>query len=120
MLAHQSRPQCDVLESPWLTCKEAGDYLGYSDWSMRSFAKRRLVKHSRLPGAAGGYRFKREWLDAFMEARAIEPKQSMIIPPKPVLKLVPSLAETNPDLHAAMERARQRMAKQGKSVRNQT
>jgi hypothetical protein len=116
MSTQQSRIQSDVLESPWLTSKEAGDYLGYSDWSMRDFAKRRLVKHSRLPGVTGGYRFKREWLDAFMEARAIEPKQSMRLPEKPVLKLVPSLAETNPELHAAMERARKRMAKQGKAV----
>lgn len=115
-IPQKSQPHCDSLEDRWLTSKEAGDYLNYSDWSIRQFAKRKLVKYSKLPGVSGGYRFKREWLDAFMEAQAIEPKQSMIIPPKPILRLVPTLVETNPELHAAMERARKRMANQGKAV----
>jgi len=99
------------MSDVWLNAKQAGDYLGFSDWSMRSFAKRKLVRHSRLPGGAGEYRFKREWLDEFMEARTVEPKRSMVIPPKPILKLSDTVSKLNPDLAAAMERVRARAAK---------
>lgn len=69
-----------LIEKRWLNAKEAGQYLGYSDWSIRSFCKRGLLKHSKLPGTNGGFRFQREWLDEFLNARAVAPRGAIQVP----------------------------------------
>ncbi len=64
----------------WLNSKQAGEYLGLSDWTIRDYAKRQLIEHSRLPG--GDYRFTAEQLDAFMEARKVSTKTPIAITEK--------------------------------------
>lgn len=76
-----SSATCDpLLTDRWLTAQEAGQYLGYSAWSIRDFCKRGLIQHSKAPGQSGGYRFRREWLDAFLDCRSSGPKVATVAP----------------------------------------
>ena len=71
------------------------------------------MKHSKLPGQSGGYRFKREWLDEFLESRAVlpkdaQPRQAPPAKPEPEFKLVGS-----DRFAAAVARIQAKQAKQG-------
>jgi hypothetical protein len=111
-----------LADSPWLNAEQAGEYLGgYSAWSIRKFAKQKLIKHTRAPGQNTGYRFKREWLDEFLESRAIPAKTArgrrVPVVTAPAVKTQPprQTIPMDPGLAAAVERARARMAKQAAS-----
>jgi excisionase family DNA binding protein len=91
----------------WLTAKEAGEYLGYSAWTIRDLCKRSLLKHAKAPGQSGGYRFRREWLDDFLHARIVTPGSQPT--PRPRISK-PRPAELDPELHAAVLKARAKLA----------
>jgi excisionase family DNA binding protein len=91
----------------WLTPKQAGEYLGYSAWTIRDLCKRSLLKHSRAPG---GYRFRREWLDAFLEARAVEPKSAMVAPKRKSAAREESFA-VDDELAEAIRKAQSKLAR---------
>ena len=91
----------------WLTPKQAGEYLGYSAWTIRDLCKRSLLKHSRAPG---GYRFRREWLDAFLEDRAVEPKAAMVAPKRKQAARDESFV-IDDELAAAIEKAAAKRAR---------
>jgi len=114
-----TQPTADIAPPAdrWLNAEEAGQYAGYSAWSMRTFAKRRLIKHTKAPGQSGGYRFKRQWIDDFLEARAVEVKQSaallQVAKQPPTIRIETarlSAAGMDPDLARAVERAKRRAA----------
>jgi excisionase family DNA binding protein len=100
-----------TAESPaihgWLTPKQAGEYLGYSAWTIRDLCKRSLLKHSRAPG---GYRFRREWLDAFLDARAVEPKAAMVAPKRKAAAREEGFA-VDDELAAAIRKAKAKLAR---------
>lgn len=108
-----------MADSPWIDTEQAGEYLGgYSAWSIRSFVKQKLIKHTRAPGRNTELRFKREWLDEFMESRAIPAKAARgrgVSATTPAAKATQPPRQTipmDPGLAAAVERAKARMAKQ--------
>ena len=51
-----------------LTLKEAAEILGYSEDGLRELARRRAITFAK---PAGRYRFKREWLEEFIEAGTV-------------------------------------------------
>lgn len=68
--------------SPWLDTAEAAEYLGYSRSTICALVRSgQLVASQRRPGAE--YRFRTEWLDAFVESGRIG-KKSLT---KPILRL---------------------------------
>ncbi len=116
-------PADPLLADRWLNAEEAGQYAGYSAYTMRSFAKRKLVKHTKAPGQSGGYRFKKRWIDDFLESRAIESKtaKAMLEYRKASARAVvgsqgKGVAEIDPELAKAIEREeRKRAAREGGS-----
>lgn len=80
-----SKSQTYNVPQKWLNSKQAGDYVGLSNWTIRDYCKRGLIEHTRLPG--GDYRLCAEWLDAFMESRAAKRKQSLVVPKPEPLKV---------------------------------
>lgn len=91
----------------WLTPKQAGEYLGYSAWTIRDLCKRSLLKHSRAPG---GYRFRREWLDAFLEARTVEAKAAMVAPKRKAAAREEGFA-VDAELAEAIKKAQAKLAR---------
>jgi excisionase family DNA binding protein len=58
-------------EARWLSAKEAADYLGVSTRTVYECCRAGL-RHVRISDTPGGVlRFRRTWLDAWMESRAI-------------------------------------------------
>jgi excisionase family DNA binding protein len=55
-------------QSQWLRTPEAAKYLGVHIETMRRWAREGAIPSAKL-GNRGGFRFKREDLDRFMEAR---------------------------------------------------
>lgn len=95
----------------WLNAAEAGKHLGYSAWSIREFAKRRLIKFAKGPGRSCGYRFRRQWLDDFLESRAVEAKTSSLLVDYRQAKQSReqprlSIADVDPELAKAVARAK--------------
>jgi excisionase family DNA binding protein len=72
----------------WLTLKEAADYLGISEKSLRGKCKRRELPYrkegSRGRGGAGIYLFRQSDLEAYLQSKMIMPvvKQGYTIPKK--------------------------------------
>jgi len=63
-----------AADSPWLTVKQAADYLGVSiDWIYLACASKGL-RCSRLGHST--LRLRREWIDAWVEAHADERSHS--------------------------------------------
>jgi len=59
--------------SPWLSAKEAAEHLGVSTRTLYEFCRTEGLRHARLTQTANGVlRFRREWLDEWLEARAEE------------------------------------------------
>jgi len=57
--------------SPWLSAKEAAEHLGVSTRTLYEFCRTEGLRHARLTKSPNGVmRFKREWLDEWLEARA--------------------------------------------------
>ena len=52
----------------WLTTEEAAEYLQVHVETMRRWARTRVISAAKL-GNRGGFRFRREDLDAFLERR---------------------------------------------------
>ena len=55
-------------ESEWLRTPEAARYLGVHEETMRRWAREGVIPAVKL-GNRGGFRFKREDLDRFLEGR---------------------------------------------------
>ncbi|MGE0705026.1 MAG: helix-turn-helix domain-containing protein [Vicinamibacterales bacterium] len=55
----------------WLRTPEAAKYLGVHEETMRRWARERVIPSVKL-GNRGGFRFKREDLDRFLERRRAE------------------------------------------------
>ena len=102
-----SNSRSDVKSEPaacgWLKLNAAVEYLGYSANTIRRLCRERKLKHSRGPTAKGDYRFRREWLDAFMEDRAIEPIQRLVPKPKPAPLSAKTPLQQLEGLHASMK-----------------
>jgi 7-keto-8-aminopelargonate synthetase-like enzyme len=92
----------------WLTAVEAGHYLGYSAWTIRDLCKRSLLTFAKAPGQSGGYRFRREWLDAFLAARTTPAAMAMS---QPIAKTAARerAFEVDPELDAAIRKAKAKM-----------
>ena len=57
--------------SPWLSAKEAAEHVGVSTRTLYEFCRTEGLRHARLTKSPNGVmRFKREWLDEWLEARA--------------------------------------------------
>ncbi|MCD0459140.1 helix-turn-helix domain-containing protein [Roseiconus lacunae] len=56
----------------WLTLKQVAAILQLSDWSVRRYAKQGHLRYVKTPGERGSLRFKREWVDQFMDANTHE------------------------------------------------
>lgn len=56
----------------YLTSIEAAQYLGVSDRTIRTLCQTRQLEHERLNGR--NYRFKREWLDNYLESVRVRPE----------------------------------------------
>lgn len=95
-------PPDPLLTDRWLSAEEAGQYLGYSAWTIRNYAKRRLLTCTKAPGQSGGYRFKRQWLDEFIESRSIPAKTTDAM----LAYRAAEQAKTNARMHAAASRPR--------------
>ena len=55
----------------WLTTEEAAAYLKVHPETMRNWARKGVIPAAKL-GNRGGFRFKREDLDRFLEQRLID------------------------------------------------
>ena len=55
-------------EHDWLRTPEAARYLGVHEETMRRWAREKVIPAAKL-GNRGGFRFKREDLDRFLERR---------------------------------------------------
>ena len=55
----------------WLNVKEAADFLGVSDKTVRNLCNERKLKHRRL--SERNIQFLQEWLDEFANSLIIEP-----------------------------------------------
>lgn len=68
-----------------LTLQEAADYLGYSESGIRKLIRRKAINYSK---PAGRYRFKPEWLDAFVQSGQLietaKPSRSSVKPAQPL------------------------------------
>lgn len=62
----------------WLTPREAGEYLGMSEWTVRQLARSGEITHAKVT-ARGKYRFRRQWLDDYMEVRVVESKKTQML-----------------------------------------
>ena len=64
-------PQPAPPDDRWLSAKEAALVLGVSTRTLYQFCRTGELRHARITlNRNGVMRFKRAWLDAFMEARA--------------------------------------------------
>lgn len=63
----------------WMTTRDASEYLSISENSITRHCRSGRLRHRRTPGIKGVYRFRREWLDDFLQP----PR------PSPMLKLPP-------------------------------
>jgi len=50
----------------WLTLKEAAQYTGYSVSTLRRFAHSKRLQSASVPSRNRSFRFRIEWLDAFI------------------------------------------------------
>jgi len=92
----------------WLTAVEAGRYLGYSAWTIRDLCKRSLLTFAKAPGQSGGYRFRREWLDAFLAARTTPATTARSVPTsKPAAR--EGVFEVDAELAAAISKAKAKL-----------
>lgn len=55
----------------YLNSAQAAEYLHLSDRAVRSLCKSQQIKHQLLNGR--NYRFKKEWLDEYLQSITIEP-----------------------------------------------
>jgi excisionase family DNA binding protein len=55
-------------QQEWLTTEEAAEYLQVHVETMRRWARTKVIPAAKL-GNRGGFRFRREDLDAFLERR---------------------------------------------------
>lgn len=55
----------------YLSSKEAAEYLGVTDRTVRNLCERRELEHERLGGR--NLRFKLEWLDNYLESVRMKP-----------------------------------------------
>lgn len=55
----------------YMTSVEAAEYLHVSDRTVRNLCKDRQIRHELLSGR--NYRFKKEWLDEYLQSITIEP-----------------------------------------------
>ena len=58
-----------VTESVWLTTTEAASYIKVHPETLRNWARKGLIPAAKL-GNRGGFRFRREALDRFLERRS--------------------------------------------------
>lgn len=61
------------MENEWLNTKEAAEYIGMSDRSIRSLCAERKIRHRRI--SERKIDFKKEWLDEYLNNSIIEPKE---------------------------------------------
>ena len=57
-----------MQDKTWLTTTEAAGYLGVHVETLRNWARKGTIPAAKL-GNRGGFRFKREELDRFLESR---------------------------------------------------
>lgn len=60
--------------SEYLNSAEAAEYLHLSDRTVRSLCTDRKIRHERLNGR--NVRFKREWLDEYLQSIQVAPIQN--------------------------------------------
>jgi len=60
-----------MSETTWLRTPEAAQYLGVHEETIRRWAREGAIPAAKL-GNRGGFRFKREDLDRFLERRRTE------------------------------------------------
>lgn len=56
-----------ATDSPWMTVKEAAQYLGVSVWTVYDACKLHGLKHAKLGHST--IRLRRDWIDRWMETR---------------------------------------------------
>jgi excisionase family DNA binding protein len=55
----------------WMPLEDAANYLGVDDITVKRFVKERKLRFSRINDSpTGALRFRREWLDQYLESRA--------------------------------------------------
>ena len=58
--------------SSWLSAKEAAAHLGVSTRTLYQFCRSEGLRHARLTASPNGVmRFKQQWLDEWLERRAV-------------------------------------------------
>lgn len=60
-------------DKAWLSTQEAAGYIGYSVKSLTRFCRQKLIRYARV-GGRSEYRFKKLWLDEFMESGTTAPR----------------------------------------------
>lgn len=61
-----------MTQEEYMGTKEAADYLGVSDKTVRNLCSSRKIKHRRL--STRNIQFKKEWLDDYLKSIIIEPE----------------------------------------------
>lgn len=64
-----------MSEKEYMTTKEAADYLGVSDRTLRKWCEAQKIRYERLSPRL--FRFKQEWLDEYRKSITIEPKKEI-------------------------------------------
>ena len=57
----------------YLTSKDAAEYLGVSDRTVRELCNTRQIEHERLNGR--NLRFRQEWLDEYLQSIRVRPEK---------------------------------------------
>lgn len=103
----------DAVDTPWLDVDQASEYLGYSATSIRRWCRSKRIRHARSPGRNSCYRFRREWLDEFLEERTVNPKGVPYVPKsKRPMVITEPFEKRYPTFAAAMKKQQERSRKQ--------
>ena len=105
-------PSDDASPDTWLDVDQASEYLGFSGTSIRRWCRAKRIRHARAPGRNSCYRFRREWLDEFLEERTVNPRGIPYVPKsKRPMAVTETFAERYPTFASAMKKAQARAEK---------
>ena len=62
-----------MTSTDYMTTKEAAEYLHISDRTLRKWCEQKKIRYERL--SARIFRFRKEWLDEYLQSIQIEPEK---------------------------------------------